>query len=180
MAEFKIVKESSSFYGAASYVENDVRNSTRDRNELKYGHYQGSPTYPGDWTVDFEYNKLRFAFRGAFNRRMTQMKGAYPEYHNDVNMDVAVVPLDKIGEFRGELAKLGVKVTPYVESVIEQCTGFAAGEFDAKYLGMSRESRMQKIAEDMEKLAAAREQAVIENTNLQAPLKVGGALKLKR
>jgi hypothetical protein len=173
MADFKIVKETSSFYGAASYVENDVRNTTNSRNKLEYGHYQSYPTYPGDWTVDTEYNKLRFALRASFNRRMTQMKGAYPEYHNDVNMDVLVAPLDRIAEFRDEMAKVGVKFTPHVENILEQCTAFAAGEFDAKYLGMSRDARNEKIAAD-------REQAIVENTNLQGPLKVGGPLKLKR
>lgn len=173
MADFKVVKETSSFYGAASYVENDVRSQTNARNALAYGYFDRSITYPGDWTVDTERNTLRFAFRGSFNRRMTQMKGAYPEYHNDVNMDVAVVPLDKIGEFRAELARMNVKITPHVENIIEQCTSFAAGEFEAKYLGLSRDRREEKIAAD-------REQAIIENTNLQEPMKVGGPLKLKR
>ena len=104
---------------------------------------------------------------------MTQMKGAYPEYHNDVNMDVAVVPLDKLGEFRQQLARMGVPVTSYVDSVIEQCTAFAAGEFPEKYLGLSRDRRIEQITAD-------REQAIIENTNLQEPMKIGGPLKLKR
>lgn len=173
MADFRIIKQTSSFYGAARYVENDVRNRTNSRNQLECGYFDSSITYPGDWTVDTERKTLRFAFRGAFNRRMTQMKGAYPEYHNDVNMDVLVAPLERVSEFRAEMAKAGVKFTPHVENILEQCTAFAAGEFEAKYLGMSRDSRNAKIAAD-------RERAIIENTNLQAPLKVGGALKLKR
>jgi hypothetical protein len=173
MEKLKTISARSSFYGAASYVENDVRSTVEWRAGLTYGYY-GSVTYPGDWKIDFEDGTLHFAIRGSFNRRTVKMQGAYPEYYNDVNMDVVVLPLAQIEDLR-QLGTAGYKITPHIEFIIEQCKGFRDGAILAEDLGLSPADRARREEERRE----AAEKAVQKATNLQQPMTVKGPLKLK-
>ncbi len=171
MDKLKTMSARSSFYGAASYVERDVRSDLNARTGLTYGYY-GRISYPGDWRIDFDKHELHFAFRGSFNRREVKMPGAYAEYYNDVNMDVAVVPLTEAGDLKPQLEAKGIKITPHIDSIIEKAQGFHAGEIEAQDLSFTREERIERVA-------ARKEKAIHDATNLQQPLTVKGPLQLK-